>query len=186
MAPKTEKGRAVLAIVTPLAVAAGIVVVALPWSWGRATTRGGTDSAERPSRLWLVACAVLGWFAVRFIQRATFALRAYQRGCLPAAVYPHRDVLLGLDAFVPALRAIKANTFFELTRHRFASVGNTFWTNNLGQWVLMTIEPENIKALCMQPSGHRIPSLGRFWQAKTSVRPRLAPDPFNLFQSGND
>ena len=147
MAPKTEKNRGLVAIGTPLALTVAVVVVALPWSWGRATAHRSADSPEHPSRLWLLLCAGLGWYAYRLSQRAAFALRSYRRGCLPAKVFPHRDMLLGLDAFVPALRAMKGHAWYELIKDRFAKFGNTYWVNNLGEWVVMTSEPENIKAI---------------------------------------
>ncbi|KAI8681645.1 hypothetical protein NCS55_00416800 [Fusarium keratoplasticum] len=65
----------------------------------------------------------------------------------PAPVYPHRDRLLGTDWIVDMSKAISSHSILQLWDGLFSSVGNTFWAKNVGAWILMTNEPENVKAL---------------------------------------
>jgi cytochrome P450 len=67
--------------------------------------------------------------------------------CHPAPIYPHRDPLLGTDWITSMSRALKSHTILQVWDRLFHTVGNTFWVQNIGAWILMTNEPENIKAL---------------------------------------
>lgn len=65
----------------------------------------------------------------------------------PAPVYPHRDRILGTDWIVDMSKAFSSHSILQLWDGLFSSVGNTFWANNVGAWLLMTNEPENVKAI---------------------------------------
>ena len=66
---------------------------------------------------------------------------------LPAKCYPHTDVLLGMDWFFAMLHALKTYAVLDLWNELFTSIGQTFWNQSIGQWVLLTNEPENVKAM---------------------------------------
>ena len=69
-------------------------------------------------------------------------------GTKPAAVYPHRDPILGLDWLFVILNAIRANRLLEVWHKSFAHVGaNTFWHLTTGSWIMFTCEPENLKTI---------------------------------------
>lgn len=67
--------------------------------------------------------------------------------CQPAPIYPHRDPLLGIDWITSTLRTIRNHTLLQTWDNLFRTVGDTFWVQNIGAWIVMTNEPENIKAI---------------------------------------
>ncbi|PFH57824.1 hypothetical protein XA68_14531 [Ophiocordyceps unilateralis] len=70
------------------------------------------------------------------------------RGASPAAVYPHRDPILGIDWVRLVLRALADDTVLEWWHQLFTqSAATTFWFNGMGSWMLMTCEPENFRAI---------------------------------------
>jgi len=81
------------------------------------------------------------------INKYRFTCRARALHCGSVAVYPHKDPILGLDAFTEALRALKSHRLLDFYAGRFASCGNTHYTVALGRWLLMTNEVENIKTI---------------------------------------
>ena len=81
------------------------------------------------------------------VRKYRFDTRARALHCGPVAVYPHKDPILGLDTFREALQALNNHTLLDFYARRFASYGNTHYTIALGNWVLMTNEAENIKAI---------------------------------------
>jgi hypothetical protein len=81
------------------------------------------------------------------INQYRFERRARALGCGQVAVYPHKDPILGLDAFFEALHALQNHTLLDLYSSRFASCGTTHTTLLLGKWLLMTNEAENIKTI---------------------------------------
>ena len=87
-------------------------------------------------------------FQYSMFNRFIFERRARSKGCQPAGVFPFKEPILGLDLFLDNLRAIKANRLLFAFRDRFEEFGrHTYWAKNLGQWILFTDEPENIKAI---------------------------------------
>ncbi|KAL2172635.1 hypothetical protein VTG60DRAFT_4754 [Thermothelomyces hinnuleus] len=76
-----------------------------------------------------------------------FERRRRALGCGTVASFPHKDPILGLDAFVKTLRAVGGHALFDLYSRRFASCGNTYYILTLGQRLLMTNEVENVKAM---------------------------------------
>ena len=81
------------------------------------------------------------------INKYRFECRARALGCGQVVTYPHKDPILGLDAFFEALHALRNHTLLDLYSSRFASCGTTHSTLLLGNWLLMTNETENIKAI---------------------------------------
>lgn len=65
----------------------------------------------------------------------------------PAPIYPHRDPIYGVDWLLDMVKAIKNGTILDVLHERFAAVGTTFWHLATGSWVLITTEPENMKAI---------------------------------------
>jgi hypothetical protein len=73
-----------------------------------------------------------------------------ERGCKPYPKYPHRDPVLGLDLFIENFKLSKTGGFLERTPERYEEVNGGCWTFSqllLGETVLNTAEPENIKAI---------------------------------------
>ncbi|GJN69283.1 hypothetical protein PLIIFM63780_000528 [Purpureocillium lilacinum] len=69
-------------------------------------------------------------------------------GTLPALVYPHADPVLGIDWLRLMTGALRRNAVLETWHELFMrSVGQTFWHLSIGSWMIMTNEPENVKAL---------------------------------------
>lgn len=68
-------------------------------------------------------------------------------GCEPAAVYPHKDPIMGFDWMKSVLKASEETRLIEFFLDHFNDIGNTFWFNAGGDWTLMTNEPENVKAI---------------------------------------
>lgn len=68
-------------------------------------------------------------------------------GTKPAIVYPHRDPLLGTDWIIDMTKALKANTILETWDDIIKRTGPTFYTQVTGVWLLLTNEPENMKAI---------------------------------------
>ncbi|KAK1826696.1 glycosyl hydrolase family 76-domain-containing protein [Podospora conica] len=68
-------------------------------------------------------------------------------GCGSAVAIKHKDPILGIDAFLEALAAMRE---FRLPQH-FSSLferhGQTYYTKALGRWILLTNETENIKTV---------------------------------------
>jgi len=95
--------------------------------------------------------AVLSFIAIRtnlsLVSKYRFQCRARAQGCGSAAVFPHKDPILGLDAFAGALSALKEHKLYDFYASRFASSGNTYYMISLGRWLLMTNEAENVKAI---------------------------------------
>ncbi|GAB1312156.1 Cytochrome P450 alkane hydroxylase [Madurella fahalii] len=84
---------------------------------------------------------------ISLIKKYQFHRRAHALGCGRVAVYPHKDPILGLDSFLEGLRAFNSHNLLNFYAKRFASCGTTHYTITLGNWVLMTNEVENIKAI---------------------------------------
>ncbi|KAH7176635.1 cytochrome P450 [Dactylonectria macrodidyma] len=65
----------------------------------------------------------------------------------PAAVYPHRDPILGTDWITDMVKAVRSHKVLQVWDSLFYTVGSTFWAQNVGTWIVMTNEPDNVKAL---------------------------------------
>ncbi|KAK4241998.1 cytochrome P450 [Achaetomium macrosporum] len=106
--------------------------------------------------------------------------RARALGCGDVAVYPHKDPILGLDAFVEAIRAFNSHKLLDLYTRRFALCGPTYYTIALGKWMLMTDEVENVKTI-MGPKMEDWPIDG-----PRRLAPLLVLGPNSIFASNGD
>lgn len=68
-------------------------------------------------------------------------------GCQVAKVYPHWDPILGLDFLRVAVKALKEYRLLQKWDEVLNTYNGTCWYNALGTWIVLTSEPENIKAL---------------------------------------
>ncbi|KAL8351107.1 hypothetical protein RB601_000769 [Gaeumannomyces tritici] len=164
---------------------------------------GGGGGGDEPGGKWqarllcLLAAALLK-AQHSLLARLRLALRARTLGCGDAAVYPDADpLLLGIGWFRESVAAARAGTFFELARVRFERHGRTHWNRALGGgWMLVTDEPENVKAILasrfndweiagprrlavIRQLGPRsvFTSNGPLWQhARASIRPAFVRD----------
>ena len=69
-------------------------------------------------------------------------------GCLPPKKYPARDPVFGIDLFRNQMKHIKEHRMLDLVNDSFvAAGGNTFTYRIFGKQLLMTCEPENLKAI---------------------------------------
>ncbi|KAE9365333.1 putative cytochrome P450 [Stipitochalara longipes BDJ] len=71
-----------------------------------------------------------------------------QKGCKPVRSYPHRDPILGLDIFLENAKLGKTGGLWDRARERYLSLNTwTFSQLLLGDRIINTTEPENIKAI---------------------------------------
>lgn len=73
-----------------------------------------------------------------------------ENGCKAVPSYPHIDPIFGFDLFFEGFKLSKTGGFFDRVQERFNRVNggvNTFTQLLLGERVLNTTEPENIKAI---------------------------------------
>ncbi|KAK1768815.1 cytochrome P450 [Phialemonium atrogriseum] len=85
--------------------------------------------------------------SLTLINKFRFHLRARSLGCGSAPVCRSRDPILGLGHFLESLRANRRNKLLELLAARFERHGATYYFLALGRWLLLTNEPENVKAI---------------------------------------
>jgi hypothetical protein len=144
--------------------------------------------------VWLAALAI--YPGVRLYWASRYADRMRKNNCQPAPCYPHRDPVLGYCWMKRLIRALETNKLMSLYSDAFRDIGNTFWVNTFGEWILMTTEPENIKAVyatnfeAWSMSGPRqkttemaigphsiISTNGKEWQwARAMIRPSFVRD----------
>ncbi|KAF4546694.1 Cytochrome p450 family protein [Lasiodiplodia theobromae] len=89
------------------------------------------------------------YFAYRTIA-LSLARRRFIRenGCLPAASLKMRDPILGIDALLSTIRAGKKHQLLDMLTARFTETNSkTFTSKRLGAHAIMTMEPENVKAI---------------------------------------
>jgi hypothetical protein len=106
-----------------------------------------------PSVLAIVALSgayVLYSLINRFISYQRQSKIIKENGCKPYAKYPHKDPIFGFDLFKENVRLTKEGGIWLATQKRYATVNggvNTFSQLLLGEEVINTAEPENIKAI---------------------------------------
>ena len=125
-------------------------------------------SEMQPARLLVLAAAGLAILSVvvsrilRSIQKRQFAK---QHGCEPPYRARTSDPFFGTDRLRRNLAARKERKVLEMGHQRFQQYGNTFVVNMLGKHNIMTIEPDNIKAMLAINFkdfglGHRLTNFG--------------------------
>jgi hypothetical protein len=144
--------------------------------------------------LWLSAVFIVPTIILYKKYKYEAGMRLHR--CRPANVYPHKDRLLGLDWLKLLLASVKNNSMLELFTETFSRVGNTFWVNMAGEWIVCSIEPENLKSVhatnfdAWPISGPRLQmsltalgphaifsSNGKQWQeARATIRPSFVRD----------
>lgn len=82
--------------------------------------------------------------ASSLIKRRRFA-KAY--GCKPPARLPQNERILGIQFFNTLQNLMKTKTLLPSGAQWHRAIGNTFTATIMGQKAIVTIEPENIKAV---------------------------------------
>lgn len=72
---------------------------------------------------------------------------ARKNGCLPAAHLPLRDPILGIDGLRASISAAKQRKLLSMLTDRFYSIAPTYTSLRLGSPAIITMEPENVKAI---------------------------------------
>ncbi|KAK0105094.1 hypothetical protein ONS95_004543 [Cadophora gregata] len=71
-----------------------------------------------------------------------------KHNCQPIPAYPHKDPIFGLDLFLENSRVIKLGQFLPAVQARYTLLNAHTWSQLfLGERVINTAEPENIKAI---------------------------------------
>lgn len=109
----------------------------------------------RESSPYFLAIILSGTYLLYALARG--AVTAYQRsvirrenGCKSIPSFPHKDPVFGLDFFVEGSRLFKTGGFLARTVERFDCINggvNTYSQIVMGKRVIVTREPENIKAV---------------------------------------
>lgn len=118
--------------------------VLLPTLWAAFHDSGATLTGRLLS---LLLCFVVFKFDLYVVEKILFTRRAYIIGSGTAVAIQHKDPILGIDAFLKGLAALRE---FRLPQHfsaLFERHGQTYYSKALGRWILMTNEPENIKTV---------------------------------------
>lgn len=112
-----------------------------------ARARGHAAALAAPWLALVLAAALAVLPAARARHTTLRGMRLHR--ARPAAVYPHRDPLLGSDWLRLMASAARRHCVLETWHALLARPGAaaTFWHNSIGTWMLMTNEPENVKAL---------------------------------------
>ncbi|TVY36228.1 Cytochrome P450 monooxygenase [Lachnellula subtilissima] len=103
----------------------------------------------------VVVAAGLGslYILYLFVQATITSHRRYllsrKHGCKPVPSYPHKDPIFGLDVFVKNYKLSNTGGFLDDVKRKYEKVigGYTFTQLVLGERVILTAEPENIKAI---------------------------------------
>lgn len=91
----------------------------------------------------LLAKSLLNFVYIRFRRRGL----ARRLGCKPGKVYEQPDKRLGLLFLCQNIRNFRAQTFLQSWEQYLAKTGKTFGFWILGQRMLVTSDPENLKAI---------------------------------------
>lgn len=133
-----------------------VVLIPLAVQESRAVWQGGKALLQGPSNSKLHLFTLLyhlGLFAlfhnllVGSVRKFLFYRRARSLGCGTVPVYPHKDPVLGLDLLLQARPRLKSHTVIQWISERLAKYGTHYHVTLGGEWVLLTDEPENIKAI---------------------------------------
>ncbi|RDW86908.1 N-alkane-inducible cytochrome P450 [Aspergillus mulundensis] len=95
--------------------------------------------------LLIAALAIIGAVATRRLITERQFRRQY--GCQPIARSYSKEPFLGLDTIPDTIRHVRKHKILERGCEIFRTYGNTFTLKELQRSAIMTIEPENIKAI---------------------------------------
>ncbi|KAL2062313.1 hypothetical protein VTL71DRAFT_6579 [Oculimacula yallundae] len=103
-----------------------------------------------------VALTLLGFSSLYILYQLTLYLSfirrrriiSHKHGCKPIPSWPHKDPIFGLDIFLENARLARLGGFMEQVQARYTRMGvYTFTQLFLGDRLILTAEPENIKAV---------------------------------------
>lgn len=99
-------------------------------------------------KIMCVMAAALVTIALVIIRRF-FIRRQFSRryGCQPVARSFNKDPFLGLDTIPATIRVLRQHKVLEASCERFRIYGNTFAVKELLHHLILTVEPQNIKAV---------------------------------------
>ena len=82
------------------------------------------------------------------VGRVLYSIRSNRSGkaCNPPSL-AQLDPIFGLDIVLSSYRKLRCHEFLSLCQQRFAQVGNTYSARIPGSKIIVTCEPENVKAL---------------------------------------
>lgn len=95
----------------------------------------------------VAACCIVAVATSRislYLQRRKFKV---ENGCKPPATFQMRDRLFGSDQVRNRMKAAKEHKLLEYSQNNFRNVGKTWGASVMGQGVIMTIEPQNVKTV---------------------------------------
>jgi hypothetical protein len=93
------------------------------------------------------SCTVL-LLVRRFTRQRKLDKLSSQYGCQPLlSHYPHKDPFFGLDLLFDSARHIKSHTFLERSMEKMLCYGSTHEARSVGEKVIHTSEPENLRAV---------------------------------------
>jgi cytochrome P450 len=110
-------------------------------------------SGRSPSVLAIVLFAavfVLYRLVQRFVSYQRYSRIIKDKGCKPCPKYPHKDPIFGFDLFRENLELSKTGGLWTKLQERYARINggvNTFTNLLLGEEMINTAEPDNIKAI---------------------------------------
>ncbi|RAL10373.1 cytochrome P450 [Aspergillus homomorphus CBS 101889] len=86
-----------------------------------------------------------GWYLIT--TTTSYSKLGQRNGCQLPKSYPHREKLLGLDYLRDSITARDNQCYLQREQQLHQQNGNTYRSLFLGQWVLNTIEPDNLRAI---------------------------------------
>ena len=95
----------------------------------------------------VVACLVLVLVCEQSLLHIKRLRFQKQHQCFPAPKYPQYRLLWGLDLMVRNYKSWKAGRLLDQMRSNFQLAGNTYSATIAGNTTVLTIDPENIKAI---------------------------------------
>lgn len=101
-------------------------------------------------RLFLLSVfSILCYFIIKRVISSLALSRAYKASqCERPPKYPHKDPIFGLDFIFDSITGLRNGRLLDTQAGHFRLAGaNTFYTWVLGRQAIVTMEPENIKAI---------------------------------------
>ncbi|GKT42665.1 cytochrome P450 [Colletotrichum spaethianum] len=139
----------------------------LRWSHGSHLTSSDTRAYAHP-----VLAALLVIPALILYNKASYLFKMRARNCGEVPVYPHMDPIFGSDWVRASLARQRDHGLLEWWQTVFDKLGHTWWFKTPTAWMLMTSEPENLKAI-LASSFEDFPITG---PRREAVLPILGPD----------
>jgi cytochrome P450 len=101
-----------------------------------------------PSLTIIAAAAALLIYFIRSVARR-LRLTKLQRdlGCAPVPRVAQSDPIFGIDLFLKIIKAAKERRVLNFFQDLHRSLGNTFAATVAGDYLIFTIEPENLQAI---------------------------------------